>query len=156
MRPAVKKSISVLAAFFAVWLAARFLLPLCFPFLLGALLAFAAEPMVGFLQKRRVPRCVCSGIGVSMAFCFLAMLVLILCAFALRELRRVARGPVVVLTLQIDAMPAWQRDLLDEGLRMERDWFPTAESIAAALGGRVRIESIPTPADCADAVGIGT
>ena len=90
MRPAVKKSISVLAAFFAVWLAARFLLPLCFPFLLGALLAFAAEPMVGFLQKRRVPRCVCSGIGVSMAFCFLAMLVLILCAFALRELRRVA------------------------------------------------------------------
>lgn len=46
--------------------------------------------MVGFLQKRRVPRCVCSGIGVSMAFCFLAMLVLILCAFALRELRRVA------------------------------------------------------------------
>ena len=45
MRPAVKKSISVLAAFFAVWLAARFLLPLCFPFLLGALLAFAAEPM---------------------------------------------------------------------------------------------------------------
>ena len=90
MRPAVKKTISVLAAFFAVWLAARFLLPLCFPFLLGALLAFAAEPMVGFLQKRRVPRCVCSGIGVSMAFCFLAMLVLILCAFALRELRRVA------------------------------------------------------------------
>ena len=69
MRPAVKKTISVLAAFFAVWLAARFLLPLCFPFLLGALLAFAAEPMVGFLQKRRVPRCVCSGIGVSMAFC---------------------------------------------------------------------------------------
>mgnify|MGYP002295252359 CR=1 FL=1 len=90
MRPAVKKSLSVAAAFFAVWLAARFLLPLCFPFLLGALLAFAAEPMVGFLQKRRVPRCVCSGIGVSMAFCFLAMLVLILCAFALRELRRVA------------------------------------------------------------------
>lgn len=90
MRPAVKKSISLLAAFFAVWLAARFLLPLCFPFLLGALLAFAAEPMVSFLQKRRVPRCVCSGIGVSMAFCFLAMLVLILCAFALRELRRVA------------------------------------------------------------------
>ena len=90
MRPAVKKSLSVPAAFFAVWLAARFLLPLCFPFLLGALLAFAAEPMVGFLQKRRVPRCVCSGIGVSMAFCFLAMLVLILCAFALRELRRVA------------------------------------------------------------------
>ena len=68
----------------------------------------------------------------------------------LRELRRVARGPVVVLTLQIDAMPAWQQDHLEEGLRMERTWFPTAEGIASALGGRVRIESIPTPADCAD------
>ena len=90
MRPAVKKSISVLAAFFAVWLAARFLLPLCFPFLLGALLAFAAEPMVGFLQKRRVPRCVCSGIGVSMAFSFLAMLVLVLCAFLVQQLRGLA------------------------------------------------------------------
>lgn len=86
----VKKSIFLLAAFFAVWLGVRFLLPLCFPFLLGALLALAAEPVVGFLQKRRVPRCVCSGIGVSMAFCLLAVLVLALCAFALRELKAVA------------------------------------------------------------------
>jgi SAM-dependent methyltransferase len=68
----------------------------------------------------------------------------------LRELRRVARGPVVVLTLHVDAMPAWQRDLLEEGLRIERAWFPTVEQIASGLGGRVRIESIPTPADCAD------
>lgn len=90
MRPAIKKSISLLGAFLAVWLGIRFLLPLCFPFLLGALLALAAEPMVSFLHKRRVPRAVCAGIGVSMAFCFLAMLVLILCAFALRELRAVA------------------------------------------------------------------
>lgn len=88
--PMVKKSIFLLTAFFAVWLGLRFLLPLCFPFLLGALLALAAEPMVSFLQKRRVPRCVCSGIGVSMAFCFLAILVLALCAFALRELKAVA------------------------------------------------------------------
>ena len=90
MRPTVKTSITLLLAFFAVWLIIRFLLPLCFPFLLGALLALAAEPLVAFAQKRRVPRCVCSGIGVSMAFCFLAMLVLLLCAFTLRELRMAA------------------------------------------------------------------
>lgn len=90
MRPAIKKSISLLGVFLAVWLGIRFLLPLCFPFLLGMLLALTAEPMVSFLHKRRVPRAVCAGIGVSMAFCFLAMLVLILCAFALRELRAVA------------------------------------------------------------------
>lgn len=57
------------------------------PFLLGLGLALAAEPMVCFLSKRcHIPRSICTGIGVSMAFCFLAMLILILCAFLVREL----------------------------------------------------------------------
>jgi SAM-dependent methyltransferase len=68
----------------------------------------------------------------------------------LAELRRVARGPVVVLTLDIDAMPAWQLQHLREGLDLERPRFPTPADVAAALGGRARIETIPTPADCAD------
>ena len=56
MRPAVKKSISVLAAFFAVWLAARFLLPLCFPFLLGALLLLLADTLGrSAFQPREIP-----------------------------------------------------------------------------------------------------
>lgn len=74
-----------------VWLSLRYLLPLFSPFVLGAALALAAEPMVSFLHKRgRVPRPVSAGIGVSMAFCFLAMLLLILCAFLVRELRVLA------------------------------------------------------------------
>lgn len=86
-----KTVLSVLAVFAAVWLAARYLLPLLSPFVLGALLAFAAEPMVSFLNRRlRVPRAVSTAIGVSMAFSFLAMVLLILCAFALRQLRELA------------------------------------------------------------------
>ena len=86
-----KTVFSVLAVFAAVWLAAKFLLPLLSPFLLGALLALAAEPMVRFLsQKVHTPRAVSTAIGVSMAFCFLAMLLLILCAFALRQLKNLA------------------------------------------------------------------
>ena len=86
-----KTVFSVLAVFAAVWLAAKFLLPLLTPFLLGALLALAAEPMVRFLsQKVHTPRAVSTAIGVSMAFCFLAMLLLILCAFALRQLKNLA------------------------------------------------------------------
>jgi SAM-dependent methyltransferase len=68
----------------------------------------------------------------------------------LAELRRVARGPVVVFTFDLDALPAWQQDYLAEGLAIERPRFPALDAVAAALGGRTRIERIPTPGDCAD------
>ncbi len=82
---------SMLAVFAAVWLTGKFLLPLVSPFLLGTALALAAEPMVRFLNRRaRMPRMVSTAIGVSMAFCFLALLLLTLCAFALRQLKALA------------------------------------------------------------------
>jgi SAM-dependent methyltransferase len=68
----------------------------------------------------------------------------------LAEMRRVARGPVVVLTFELDALPPWQLDFLAEGIELERPRFKRVEDVAAALGGRTRIETIPTPADCAD------
>jgi SAM-dependent methyltransferase len=68
----------------------------------------------------------------------------------LRELRRVARGAVVVLTFDLDALPAWQKDHLAAALIVERPRFPPVADIAAVLGGRTRIERIPTPADCED------
>lgn len=68
----------------------------------------------------------------------------------LRELRRVARGPVVVFTFDLDGLPAWQKEFLREGLEIERPRFPAVADVAAALGGRTRVERIATPADCAD------
>jgi SAM-dependent methyltransferase len=68
----------------------------------------------------------------------------------LREMRRVARGPVVVLTFDLDHMPPWQLDYLREGVEVERPRFGAIEEVAAELGGRTRIETIPTPADCTD------
>lgn len=68
----------------------------------------------------------------------------------LRELRRVARGPVVVFTFELEELPTWQREFLAEGLTIERKRFPGIDDIAAALGGRIRVEHIPTPWDCAD------
>lgn len=68
----------------------------------------------------------------------------------LAELRRVARGPVVVFTFDLDGLPAWQQDHFGEGLAIERPRFPTLEAVATALGGRTRIERIPTPGDCTD------
>jgi SAM-dependent methyltransferase len=75
----------------------------------------------------------------------------------LAELRRVARGPVVVFTYELDppgegtgTLPAWQQEFLREGLELERARFPAIAEVAAALGGRARVERIPTPADCLD------
>jgi hypothetical protein len=68
----------------------------------------------------------------------------------LAELRRVARGPVVVFTFELDGLPDWQKEFLHEGLLRELPRFPEIDAIASALGGRTRVERIPTPADCAD------
>jgi SAM-dependent methyltransferase len=68
----------------------------------------------------------------------------------LAEMRRVARGPVVVFTFDLDGLPAWQLDYLGEAVTIEQPRFGPPEAVAAALGGRTRIERIPTPGDCAD------
>jgi SAM-dependent methyltransferase len=71
-------------------------------------------------------------------------------AAGLAEMRRVARGPVVVFTFDMDLLPAWQEDYLAAGLEIERPRFPAIDEVAAALGGRTRVERIPIPADCMD------
>jgi SAM-dependent methyltransferase len=68
----------------------------------------------------------------------------------LAELRRVARGPVVIFTFELDYLPAWQQEFLHEGLVKERPRFPAIDDVAAALGGRTRVERVPTPGDCLD------
>ena len=87
MGGSVKKALSLLSVFLGVWLSLRFLLPLAFPFLLGSLLALAAEPAVRFFSRRsHMPRPLSAGIGVTMTFVCLAILVLLVCAFIVREL----------------------------------------------------------------------
>jgi SAM-dependent methyltransferase len=66
------------------------------------------------------------------------------------ELRRVARGPVVVFTFDLDELPAWQLDFLAQGVAIELPRFPAIDHVAAVLGGHTRVERIPTPGDCVD------
>jgi hypothetical protein len=68
----------------------------------------------------------------------------------LAELRRVSRGPVAIFTFELDDLPSWQQEFLAEGLVKERPRFPAIDDIAAALGGRTRVERMPTPGDCLD------
>ena len=73
--------------FISIWLTLTLALPLSLPFLLGAALALAAEPMVKFLCHRlRLPRPVAAGLGVTAAFCFIALTLLLVGALIVREL----------------------------------------------------------------------
>jgi len=91
LRPGNPRISSIILLFFLVWLTIRFFLPLFFPFLLGTVLAFSAEPMVKFLHKKlHIPRGISAGIGVGMTFALLSMLLLSLCSLLLRELGSLA------------------------------------------------------------------
>lgn len=91
MNPTIRKLLSSAGILLGLFLVFRYLFPLFFPFLLGLLLALAAEPMVRFLCARlRFPRALAAGVGVSGAFLFLGAAVLLLAALLLRELSRLA------------------------------------------------------------------
>lgn len=84
----IKKVGIAAAAFAAVWLLSRYLLPIALPFLLALLLALAAEPLVGVLHRRlRLPRALASGIGVVISLLVAVLFVLTLGALLLRQLR---------------------------------------------------------------------
>ncbi|MEZ6195380.1 MAG: class I SAM-dependent methyltransferase [Planctomycetota bacterium] len=69
-----------------------------------------------------------------------------------REMRRVARGPVVIMTCDPSVSERmWlMADYLPEVAELDRRTFPAPERIAAWLGGRVRIETVPIPRDTPD------
>jgi SAM-dependent methyltransferase len=71
-------------------------------------------------------------------------------AAGLAELRRVARGPVVVFTFELVDLVPWQRDYFAEAVAIEQPRFGRIEEVVAELGGNIRVERIPIPANCVD------
>ncbi|GJL86680.1 MAG: hypothetical protein DHS20C03_03890 [Minwuia thermotolerans] len=67
----------------------------------------------------------------------------------LAELRRVARGPVVILTFDPAHRGFWLTDYLPELISIDATQMPPMSAYAAALGP-VRITPVPIPHDCAD------
>jgi SAM-dependent methyltransferase len=61
-----------------------------------------------------------------------------------RELRRVARGPVVIVTFDADVCAEWwlYRDYLPEAAALDRATFPPIDELIGWLGGHVRVEPI--------------
>ncbi|WP_030160560.1 class I SAM-dependent methyltransferase [Glycomyces sp. NRRL B-16210] len=72
----------------------------------------------------------------------------------LAEMRRVATGPVVIMTCDPDLVERfWLNDYAPEVLATEARRYPGVDRIAAALGGTVETASLPIPFGCVDGFG---
>lgn len=69
----------------------------------------------------------------------------------LSEMRRVARGPVVIMTCDPTRVQRfWLRDFAPEVIETEARRYPGLERISECLGGTVEVTRLPIPFDCVD------
>ncbi len=69
----------------------------------------------------------------------------------LRELRRVSRDRVVILTFDGDVLDQfWLADYVPELIEAERHRYPAIDRIRDILGGAVDVTPVPIPIDCTD------
>ncbi|MBV2156729.1 class I SAM-dependent methyltransferase [Kitasatospora sp. SUK 42] len=69
----------------------------------------------------------------------------------LREMRRVARGPAVVLTCDPGLVrDFWLYEYAPEVLDTEARRYPAVADLTEALGGRTTVTAVPIPVDCTD------
>jgi len=72
-------------------------------------------------------------------------------AQGLSELRRVTRGPIVILTFDPDALDRyWMADYAPEMLAVERRRFPSIAAVVEGLGGACEVHALRIPNDCTD------
>lgn len=109
-----KKPLMILGVFAAMWLMVRYLLPAVFPFVLGTLLAVAAEPLVRFAHgKLRLPRAAAAGVGVTAMLLLLFGILSIAGALLVKEVSRLGT-----------ALPKLT-DTARQGVVLLEDWLIT-------------------------------
>lgn len=119
-----RKRITAVGFFFAGWLGLRYCLPVLLPFLLGAAVAVAAEPAVGFFTSSiRLPRGAAAGVGVSITLILLTGVLSVAGMLAVKELGTLAGAlPDMGQTVQrgillLEDTLVGAADRLPEGLR---------------------------------------
>lgn len=69
----------------------------------------------------------------------------------LHEVRRVTRGPVVILTCDPAALErSWINDYAPEVIATEASRYPSIDALREGLAGTVSVESVPIPLGCVD------
>lgn len=108
-----------------LWMGVRYLLPVLTPFLLAALLALAAEPIVGLLHKRsHLSRGLATGIGVTITLVLLILCIMVLAALLLRELGMLANIVPDLEGTALQGMASLESWLLSLAQRMPQSLRP--------------------------------
>ncbi len=69
----------------------------------------------------------------------------------LKELRRVTREQVVIMTFDPDALDNfWNAQYFPELIAVEKARYPSIDLIQKSLGGNSRVVTVPVPLDCVD------
>ncbi|MBS1728095.1 MAG: class I SAM-dependent methyltransferase [Armatimonadetes bacterium] len=67
------------------------------------------------------------------------------------ELKRVTRGPIVILTFDGDLLDRfWLAQYVPELIEAERKRYPKIDHLSQLLGGEVCVRPVPIPVDCTD------
>lgn len=115
-----KKAVNIVLLILGLWLGIRFLLPIALPFLLGAMLALVAEPVVTFgVRRLHLPRGLAAGVGVTVSMVFLAALLALAGGVAVRQVGSLA-ARIPDMTTQIQSLQDWLLSAADnapEGIR---------------------------------------
>ncbi len=75
-------------------------------------------------------------------------------AAGLRELRRVTRGPIAILSCDPAVLDRfWLDEYAPEVIATEAGRYPAPATIAELLGGTVEVLHVPVPLDCTDGFG---
>lgn len=97
----------------AVWAGLRYLLPLLLPFLLGALLALAAEPGVRLLRsKAKLPQGAAALFSVTATLVLLSCILLLLGSVAVRQLGRLSASLPKIAQTAMDGLDSLEGFLL--------------------------------------------
>lgn len=74
-------------------------------------------------------------------------------AKGLAEMRRVARGAVVISAFDGSVLPNWWlNDYAPEMIAAEQRRYPGLDAIVAGLGGTITVEAVPLSIDCVDGI----
>lgn len=115
----LKKTIYAFAVLLGAWLGVQYLLPVLLPFVLGALLALAAEPLVQVADRKlKLRRSFASGLGVTVTLMLLVTFAAFLGSLAVKEL--------TVLTHRLPDV----RSAARQSIEQLHNWLDTAAAKA--------------------------
>lgn len=148
------KMLLACGGFLALWLGIRYLLPVGIPFLLGGVIALAAEPMVGFcVKKAGIPRGVAAGVGVSVTLLLAMGLLWLLGGLAVKELGALAQRAPQLYQSAKGAVEQAQKTLERSALDLPMGIQPVARKLLEGGGNFINGLADQLPGALANALG---